>query len=683
VSHPASPLSTVVSRAGAGAAVWVLLVAVVAVPLVLVGAWLPFVAAVVLVVCGVVAVLVARRVPAVRVPTPAAALLVLVCVGAGVWAGLTHGEHVVLRRDAGTYALYGQHLAQAHQGDVDVAVGAVGGPSALGLPGVTVGSPGFYEQGTGASTHVLPQFLAATPVWLSFGWWLGGWTGLLLVPAVALAAALLAFAGLAVRLVGPWWALLATATLAVAQPVLHVGRATYSEPLALLVGCAGAAVLVAAARHASSGLRADAGRLALLAGLLLGGVALVRVDALRETALLLPGAALLAVRREGVGGRLVVGLAVSTAVSAASAALTTRPYLASIKGSLVPLAAGVVALAVVSACLVLVARRGVRLGGVLRRRLPWVLSGLVVLAGVVLASRPLWQTVRQSAADPGSRVVAGLQLAQHLPVDGGRTYAEHSVLWVSWWVGVPALLLALLGAAGLAWRLGAAWRDDEPLPAWTALTLAAVGSVVLTLYRPGITPDHPWADRRLVPVVLPAVVLLATAGGAGLVRAVSRRWSRDLGVGLAAVVVVAVLLPTALATAPVAAQRTERGEVAALDAACRAFAPGDTAILVDGRAANEWTQALRGACSVPTVAVHASPGHPADVATVVAVARDVVAAGRRPVVVSAESPEALTRLGAVPAHAVHLVTTEDQRLLTRRPEGSARLTVDLWVASAT
>jgi len=348
----------------------------------------------------------------------------------------------------------------------------------------------------------------------------------------------------------------------------------------------------------------------------------------------------------------------------------------------VPLAAGVVLLAVLSAVLVLVARRGLRLGGVARRWLPGGLAALVVLVGVVLASRPLWQTVRQSAADPGARVVAGLQLAQGLPVDGGRTYAEHSVVWVSWWVGVPALVLALIGAAGLAWRLGVVWRDDEPLPSWVALALAAVGSVVLTLYRPGITPDHPWADRRLVPVVLPAVVLLAVAGAAGLVRVVSRRWTSGAGAAMAAVVVVAVLLPTVLATEPVATQRTERGEVAALDDACRAFAPGDTAILVDGRAANEWTQVLRGVCSVPTVSVHASPGHPADGATVVAVARAVVAAGRRPVVVSAGSADAVARLGAVPTHAVHLVTTEDQRLLTRRPEGSARLTVDLWVASA-
>jgi hypothetical protein len=32
---------------------------------------------------------------------------------------------------------------------------------------------------------------------------------------------------------------------------------------------------------------------------------------------------------------------------------------------------------------------------------------------------------------------------------------------------------------------------------------------------------------------------------------------------------------------------------------------------------------------------------------------------------------------------VHLVTHEDQRLLTRRPAGQERLDVDLWLAPAT
>ena len=61
--------------------------------------------------------------------------------------------------------------------------------------------------------------------------------------------------------------------------------------------------------------------------------------------------------------------------------------------------------------------------------------------------------------------------------------------------------------------------------------------------------------------------------------------------------------------------------------ACDAFGPDDTAVLVDSRAANEWTQVLRGVCDVPTVVVASSSAKPADVATVVAVSKAVLAAG--------------------------------------------------------
>ena len=40
--------------------------------------------------------------------------------------------------------------------------------------------------------------------------------------------------------------------------------------------------------------------------------------------------------------------------------------------------------------------------------------GVAFVVGLALASRPWWQVVRQSAADPGARVVAGLQQLEAL-----------------------------------------------------------------------------------------------------------------------------------------------------------------------------------------------------------------------------------------------------------------------------
>ena len=80
-------------------------------------------------------------------------------------------------------------------------------------------------------------------------------------------------------------------------------------------------------------------RAGLLAGLLVGGTGLVRVDALREVVLLLPVVALGA----AFGGRwprpVLLGLGVSLLVSAVAAVGLSWQYLASIAGSLVPLLA--------------------------------------------------------------------------------------------------------------------------------------------------------------------------------------------------------------------------------------------------------------------------------------------------------------------------------------------------------
>ena len=218
----------------------------------------------------------------------------------------------------------------------------------------------------------------------------------------------------------------------------------------------------------------------------------------------------------------------------------------------------------------------------------------------VLASRPLWQTVRQSAADPGARVVAGLQLRQGLPVDGGRTYAEQSLVWMSWWLGPAALVLALVAAAALTRRALAAWTEGRELPVWTGAFVVALGSTLLTWYRPGITPDHPWADRRLV-IALPTVILLVVAVAAVLTRWSTHRMPAPVLVVTSVVASLALLVPTALATWPHAQERVELGESAAVERVCEAFRPGEVALMVDSRAANEWPQVLRGQCGVPAL----------------------------------------------------------------------------------
>jgi hypothetical protein len=281
-----------------------------------------------------------------------------------------------------------------------------------------------------------------------------------------------------------------------------------------------------------------------------------------------------------------------------------------------------------------------------------------------------------------------MQADQGLPGDGTQTYTEHSLTWVSWWVGPAALLLAYAGAVLAAYRCGVVvgrWRAVLP---WIGPFVVGLGSTLLVLLRPGITPDHPWADRRLVVSVLPTVMLLAVGAVAALVRLARRH--APLPVLILAVVIgsLAVTGPAFAATRPVAGLRTEMGEVGAVQQVCRSFRPGDVAVVVSERAANEWTEDIRGVCHVPTVVVrvpHSSTQTAAGQQALTAALQRLlpkIQAGGGNVQVISDRPELLTPLGTTPRHLVDLQTTEDPRLLTERPEGSVPLVVSLWSAPA-
>ena len=639
-----------------GAALWVVLVSALAAALSAPGWWSPWVAWPVAVGSALVAWWAVRGIPPVRMPVAASAALVAVVVGFTVWAGATHSEQVLPRRDAASNLQAAVSLATTHARVVPVDPDAVGGPGVLDLEGVVLASPAFFEVGSSADPAVQPQFVVGPAVVYAFGWWAGGAGVALVLPAVAMGLALLALGLLVARVAGPWAGVATAALTGILFPVLHTARATYSEPLAMLTLTAGllAATLAVAAGGdeagrggagvggASSGgagsagpgpggagvggagpvgagvggagsdgagpggagaggavsagavgfvgdassqgmvvgraplrslLRHDASaRAALLAGLLVGGTGLVRVDALREVVLLLPVIAVGAAFGARWARPALVGLAVSLTVAAVAAVGLSWEYLASIAGSLVPLVALGVLVGGASWAALVGWRRGWRLPASVVRRLPDVAAGLVVLVGLYLASRPLWQAVRQDPDDPGARYVAGMQARQGLPVDGGRTYAEQTVVWLSWYVGPVVLVVALAVLAVLVRRALVA-VSERVVEAWLPALVVAVGSTLLTLVRPGITPDHPWADRRLL-VALPLVVALFVVGVDWLARrsaASGRAW---LGATVVAVAAALVVVPALVATWPHLGGGVERGSLAAVDAVCDALEPG-------------------------------------------------------------------------------------------------------------
>jgi hypothetical protein len=611
-----------------------------------------------------------------------------VALGSGVFNGLLHSEQLIVRRDPATYAQYTAWIAGHGSLPIPRQEWAFGGPD----PGLEFLSVGFYDHG-GA---VVPQFMPGAPMLHSAAAWLGG---LMVGPAVLGALAVLTVGGLAARLAGGRWAPLAALAFAVSLPILYTSRTTFSEIPSLIL-LFGGLILLYDARAAVRGAKAaplvdgaDPGAppdgrrgalLAGLAGLLFGLATLVRIDGLRDVLPVLVFAGLLiALRRLGrpegaLGGPLLAGLAVGAALGFAAALVFARPYLSYLSKSVVPL------LAICGAALVLTLAGTAAAPRLARLRRPRLLpeagAVLVVLVMAGLAVRPWLQTVRRepvSRADGvTARFIADTQRANGLPVDGTRLYFEDSLLWVVWYVGLPVVVLATLAAAVLVRRM----LRDGSCSEWL-LPLAVIGfTTVTTLLRPEITPDQPWASRRLVPVVIPGLVLLGVWG---------LGWLRDktgrLGYGprarawVAGVGAVLVLVPPAVTSIGTAFTPIERGERAAVEAMC-AQLPADASVLfVERVTGDRFTQLVRGMCGRPAASVRRNDGDLAAPDEVRRLAARVAETGRRPVLLAA-APEQLAAYGR-PVEILALSTRQDERSLVKPPDGTWRLQVRVWMAA--
>ena len=622
------------------------------------------------------------------------AALLAIAIASGVFNMIFHTEQMIVRRDPATYVQYGFWLARHGSLPIPADLAAFGGPD----PALRFDSAGFYESG-GA---VVPQFMPGPAIIHAFGEWLGGLTGLLLTQPILGGLAVLTVGGVAARLIGGRWAAPVALVFAASLPVLYTSRSVFSEIPSVILLFGGISLLLDA-RHRLYWTRlvepGDAGVSAGIAGLVFGLALAVRIDALRDLLPVLAYAGLLiALRRHHARQRgrelpsdgrlglpLLGGLVAGAGLGLLSAYLLARPYLAYLSGSLRPLLAICAAVLVLTAAgLAFAPWLGPRAARLIRRSpargwLPNAATGLVVLVAAGLALRPWVQTVRRPAATPEDMLtadfVAKVQAAAHLPADPTRLYYENSLYWVIWYVGVPVVVLSVLAAAVLARRLargrGFAWLLPLAIIGWTTVT---------TLWLPSITPDHPWASRRLVPVVLPGLILL---GAFGLRRV--RDLARHQGYGrvaqrvLLTVGVVLLVMPAAVTSIGTAFTPVERGEMAAVRGLCAAL-PRDATVLVAERVTGErFAQLVRGMCGRPTARLRFAAGTDVpSAADITRLAGRVERAGRVPVLLAAEKDQ-VARYGQA-TQVLKLRTRQDERSLVDPPDGTWSLSVDVWMA---
>jgi hypothetical protein len=296
-------------------------------------------------------------------------------------------------------------------------------------------------------------------------------------------------------------------------------------------------------------------------------------------------------------------------------------------------------------------------------------GGLAVLvAGSTAAVAWAWW-VRPDPEGLPVIAIEGVNVLSYLP-----QAATLSVWWLGWYFAPIPLAVAL---GGLLWAMFGLGRVPRPAPAVVAGLGAVLVTLVLYLWSPNITPDHPWAMRRFAAVALPGLAVgvgvacqaLWSAASIGRVRQLRSLRSALLGaaalsLACASVVTVAVIT---WPTRDVRAQVPMRDRMREI---CDVLQPDDAVLVsMDGILALMMSVPVGVWCDVPSAGGTAAL-QPADVARL---AVEWEAAGRRLVVLSSSDTPVFNTLrpSGIVTRAIDLLPIFPEAIeptLTSRPD---------------
>jgi len=544
--------------------------------------------------------------PTARLASKRALLGVALWIVVGI---VLSAEYLMVTRDPGFLTLTGVWLTDHASSDIP----ALGAVQVADLQHNLI--PDASQAWNLRGDVVQPQGARALPALISVGGWIAGIPGVLAANVVVGGVGVLALYNLARRFLTPLAALAPAAALALSVSHLGLSRSAYSEPLTL--------VLVIAAIHwAWRGLEHGRPWALIVAGVASGATALVRIDGGAYALGVLAGVALAAAFKGSQfrSGFIAFGVTQGVTVGAGYASLErwSTSYLDRLgdEARLLNLAYAAVLIVLLAWAATWSSAAGNRLRERLDARRPGVARAAaiaVVTASVALASRPLWMTAHRGTTAENNqytnRVIEAFQQAEGYPIEPTRTYAEHTVAWLSYYLTWPLLALAVVGLAVLALRAVSARYES-----WVFLGAVLTPSL-LYLVRPQIVPDQLWAIRRLEPATLPGLAIAAGVGAWWLAHRLALRWphlTRQF-IATAAVILVAAPLTTYVSIRPFDDEpvlpavytyaREQQGARAQIDALC-GVADGRPIILAG---TSSHFGSLRVMCDVPVVLALVAP----------------------------------------------------------------------------
>lgn len=498
--------------------------------------------------------------------TAPAVAMVLVASAFVLWNGLLAGHYVWVDRDPGVYGATGKWIAE--HGDLVVDGGArwteIG--SEFGWH-----SAGMYPEPGGRLEF---QFSHLTGVLLAVANGIGGDRLMFALPAVLGGLSLCVIFAVGVRLSRrPWLVLASVTALGLSLPQLSVSRDTYSEAGTQLLVWGGIWLLLLADRRRRPGV-------ALLAGVVIGGALMSRIDALVYVVPLPILAALAWLARPDRAARrslrqtvvaALVGALPLLALATVDVKYRAGGYYDALHDQVVLLRVAFVAAVVLGVALIIVWPRLHRARALAANVRNPVATGTAVAVGAGLvaawALRPALDTGR---IDPPISTTATLQKLEGVGViDASRSYSEHTMTWMSWYLGPVVVALAIWGIGILIVR----FIRDAHAAAGMVLTVAGI-CTAMYLIRPEITPDQIWASRRFVPAALPFLVLSAVVAlDAVLDRATAVTGHRLLRPAMVPLACAALIVFPLGSTLPVRTFSSQEGFVTVIDQTCDAIGP--------------------------------------------------------------------------------------------------------------
>lgn len=528
---------------------------------------------------------VGRRLPSLDdgkpIPWAVGLAVVLVAVAVCAYGWIAPHEHIVTGRDSGTYFATSAWIADEGSLFMDV------GDPVLEETEVVYDSIGFFPLDDGDDLR--PQFLHVWPSLMAYGIVVSSDVhGAFLVAPLVAAVGLLAMFAFARKLLSDGVALFATILFTASLPFAYFYRAPFSETLAFTFLFGGLWVLEEARlSHSLS--------LATVAGVLIGAVAVVRIDGV---VVLLGLTAYHMLVKADTDGTLELersrlnlierawrASALMFVVAALEGAVFAPHYISDHGSLIAAVLAVILALRLLSA----------PLGRIYQRHKATVANVVTALTGAFFGYAGLLRPHTEEPTQANIYGIERLQIAAGVPVEPLRSYAEMSVHWLLWYLGI---LLVVLGLAGLVLGIRRVLMSPDTRGG-AFLTMAAVFAI-LYVYRPSINPDHIWAMRRFLPLVIPALVVLALLLAAKLTSGLGR-WRIPAMFVLGA----SMIVPISISTARAGLGSEFSGAADALSEACDTLGDGNLLVFLGESARTRLSAfgpSLRGACGLTVAA---------------------------------------------------------------------------------